>query len=230
MSAGALTFNALTFSGTGTKTLVANTVTTATLSLNNGGLDIGSGRTYSWGAFSSAVATARTLSLNDNIVNLTANGALWSITPTNLTFSAGTSSIRFTNTTNNANSFTGGGLTYNNVWFNRGTSVSAITIAGSNTFADFRDSGTAAHSLLFTAGTTNTFTTFTVSGTSAATYALVKAGGGTVNSDYLNIQHSVASPANSWYAGPGSINNQGVATVGSGWIIYGFNALFMSGD
>ena len=104
-------------------------------------------------------------------------------------------------------------------------------------------SGTAAHSILFTNGTTNTFTTFSVNGASAAarisinstntaTHTLTKAGGGTINCDYLNIQHSVATPANTWYAGDNCINNQLVLTAGSGWMFSfsPFNALLMSGD
>jgi hypothetical protein len=47
---------------------------------------------------------------------------------------------------------------------------------------------------------------------------LTKTGGGVISSDYLNIQHSVASPANTWYAGANSTNNQATATAGSGWI------------
>lgn len=59
-----------------------------------------------------------------------------------------------------------------------------MTISGSNTFADFKDDGSVAHSILFTAGTTQTVTTFTVNGTAGnlitinstttATHALVK--------------------------------------------------------
>jgi len=81
---------------------------------------------------------------------------------------------------------------------------------------------------LFQNGTSHTLTTFTVSGTSGnvitinsqttATFALVKSGGGTISCDYLNIQHSVATPASTWYAGTHSTDNQAVATAGSGWI------------
>jgi hypothetical protein len=41
--------------------------------------------------------------------------------------------------------------------------------------------------------------------------------------DYLNIQHSVATPALTWYAGEHSTNNQGVD--GSGWIFTAAPAL-----
>lgn len=78
-----------------------------------------------------------------------------------------------------------------------------------------------------TAGTTQTVTTFTVSGTAGnlitinstttATHALTKSGGGTITCNYLSVQHSVATPSNTWYA-LNSTNNQGVATAGSGWL------------
>jgi hypothetical protein len=100
---------------------------------------------------------------------------------------------------------------------------------GSNTFNDLTDDWTAAHSLHFIAGTTQTFTTFDVSGTagnlitidsssSTATHALVKSWGGTISCEYLNIQHSVATPGSTWYA-TNSTDNQAVATSGSWWII-----------
>lgn len=117
---------------------------------------------------------------------------------------ANTSTIKFTNVSASDVTFAGGGKTYNNVWFARGASTGSITISGSNTFADFKDTGTVAHSLLYTAGTTQTVATFTVNGTAGnlitinstttATHALVKSGGGTISCDYLNIQHSVATP------------------------------------
>ena len=50
------------------------------------------------------------------------------------------------------------------------------------------------------------------------THTLIKAGGGRVSVDYLNIQHSVATPASTWYAGANSTNNQADATAGSGWV------------
>jgi hypothetical protein len=49
------------------------------------------------------------------------------------------------------------------------------------------------------------------------TYAFVKSGSGIVNCDYLNIAHSVATPANTWYAGVNSVNSQSFSVAGSGW-------------
>lgn len=42
--------------------------------------------------------------------------------------------------------------------------------------------------------------------------------GGAVTTDYMNIQHSIATPANTWYAGSNSTDNQANETAGSGWI------------
>ncbi len=153
--------------------------------------------------------------------------SIFNVQWTSVTITAFTWTIKFTNT-GSAITFTGAWKTYNNVWFDRWTSTANITIAGSNTFNDFKDTWTAAHSILFTAWTTQTVTTFTVNGTvgnlitinstTTATHALVKSGGGTISCDYLNIQHSVATPANTWYAWTTSTDNQAVATAGSGWI------------
>lgn len=174
-----------------------------------------------------------TLTMGSGTWTLTGTGTVWNISTTNLTFSANTATIKITDTTNTAITFAGGGATaYNNLWFSRGASTASNTISGSNTFVDFKDTGTAAHSILFTAGTTQTVTTFTVSGssgnvitlnsTTTATFALTKSGSGIISRDYLNIQHSVVSPSTStWYAGNNSVNNQGVATAGSGWIFTG---------
>jgi hypothetical protein len=147
-----------------------------------------------------------------------------------LTLNAEGSTLLFTGTPTANWSVSFGGKTYNNVWFNNGTSTYTITIntVVTHTFnGDFKDTGTGIHSLLFAAGSTVSVGTFSVSGSagnlitlnspSTATFALVKTGGGTVCSDYLSISHSVATPADTWYAGTNSINNQASSTAGSGW-------------
>lgn len=150
----------------------------------------------------------------------------WNFTATTgLTFNAGTSTIKITSASVN---FAWWWLTYNNFWFARWWSAGNVTISGSNTFNDFKDDWTIAHSILFTAGTTQTVNTFTVNGTAwqlitlnsttTAAHNLVKSGWGTISCDYLNIQHSVATPANTWYAWTNSVDNQAVATAWSWWI------------
>jgi len=165
-------------------------------------------------------------------------GGVWWVDENNsqtVTFNPSTSTIKLTDSTANSKTFfhsidgvAGGGHTYNNIWFSPGSGTGSLIIVGSNTFNDFKDNGTAAHSILFTHGTTTTVTTFTVTGSAGnlitinsdttATHSLVKSGGGVISCDYLSIQHSVATPGSTWYAGLNSTNNQGVSTAGSGWI------------
>lgn len=173
-------------------------------------------------------SNVRTMNLWSSTITLTDTWTVWNAaTSTNLTLNAGTSTIKSTNTTATARTFAGWWKTYNNFWHAWWAGWAALTISGSNTFADFKDDGSVAHSILFTAWTTQTVATFTVNGTAGnlitinstttATHALVKSGGGTISCDYLNIQHSVATPWSTWYAGTHSTDNQAVATAGSGW-------------
>ena len=144
---------------------------------------------------------------------------------------ASTGTLKITDTSNSAVTFTGGSRTYNNIWFNRGASTGNITIVGNNTFTDFKDTGTEAHSILFTAASTQHVTTFTVNGsagkliiinsTTTGIHNLIKDGGGIITCDYLSIQHSVATPTLTWLA-TNSTNNQAVVTAGSGWYFGAF--------
>lgn len=146
------------------------------------------------------------------------------------TIYAENSTLKFTDTSNTViEAIYPGGYVWNNIWFSRGASTGSITIFGSNTFNQIKDTGTEAHSLIFTAGTTQTVSSFLVNGssgklitlnsTTTGTFALVFVGAGVVSCDYLNIQHSVATPAiGKWYAGANSVNNQADVTAGSGWI------------
>ena len=106
--------------------------------------------------------------------------------------------------------FSGFNGTYNNVWFSRGTSTGGIIIAGSNTFADFKDDGSIAHQITLTNSTTQTVTTFSVSGnpgqliklrnSSSTTHAsLTKAGGGVIDCYYLDVDYITGNPDTTWY-------------------------------
>lgn len=198
-----------------------------TLSTTNGGtaynLTMGNTGSNGFGTTSSAILTlgASTLTILDASFNSFNMGSG--------VINAGTSKIIFTNTTATARTFVGGGKTYYDLIFNCGSSTANITISGSNTFNSIKDLGTAAHSILFTAGTTQTMKNFfatgssgnaiTLNSTTTATFALVCTSGTAISCDWLNIQHSVATPSSGvWFAGANSVNNQATATAGSGWI------------
>jgi hypothetical protein len=149
---------------------------------------------------------------------------------TNLTFDGGTATINITDPSLNALTFSGSNAAYYTLQWNRAGSTGPCNISGAFSCVNFIDIGTAAHSLLFQNG--NTFVTgnFVVNGSTgnlisinsqngSSTFNLQKSPLGVVNCDFLNIQHCIATPStNTWYAGPNSVNNQAVATAGSGWI------------
>lgn len=190
--------------------------------------------------FDAGTFDANDFDVTSTVYTLNANATInmgsgtWLITATSTspvwdnngaTINAETSLLKMTGALVNAVAFNGGNATYNNFW-NATTGAFAVTIADSNTFADFKiDAG---RTQKFTAGTTTTVQTFTAVGTpgnlitidsnNTSTHALVKSTPGDISCDYMDIQHSVATPGATWYAGLNSVNDQGVATPGSGWI------------
>jgi hypothetical protein len=200
------------------------------LTLTNGTFST-NGHSIQTGAFNLGVGTKTLILSGTDTYTLTASGTIWdaSTNVSGFTLNANSSTVKITNTNAIATiSFAGGGMTYNNLWFSRGGSGGDINITGSNTFNDFRDDGSASHSIIFAASTSQAFFSFTVSGhasqlitlnsTTTGTYVLTKTSGIVTSSDYLNIQHCIATGRGLWYAGSNSANNQGTATAGSGWI------------
>ncbi len=195
------------------------------LSVTAGTVDFNGYNTTSTAQFSFSSGT--TVDMSSSLFTFSGTGACWNCN-SGATVNAGTSTIKYTNNSSTGKTFAGGGKTYNNFWFAPSSGNGPLTILASNTFNDFKDDGSVAHSILFTTGTTQTVSTFAVSGssgnlitinsTTTGTHALTKSGGGTISCDYLNIQHSVATPSTTWYAGNNSTNNQATATAGSGWI------------
>ncbi len=135
-----------------------------------------------------------------------------------------TGTIKFTDTSGNAKTFTGAGFSYNNLQFSGGSGGGSYIITGTNTFTGtLTDDGTAAHSITFPNVDTTVRYFVRAPGTNVITFqrtgasggfTLVKTGGGIVDMDYLSISNSTASPANTWYAGKNSTDGGG----NSGWL------------
>lgn len=230
--------NGITFNGVGGGWTLADAFEIGTglsgLILTNGALDT-AGQAIGARKFTSNNSNTRTLTLGASVITLSPQGAgtIWDFgTTTGLTFNANSSTIKLASSasTGNPQTFSGCGLTYSNLYFNRGASDVSNTITGSNTFASVKDDGTVAHSLLFADASTTTLTTaagWQVSGTAGqlisinsvttATHALSCASGD-ISADYLTVQHSIAGGGASWYAGANSTDNQATADAGSGWI------------
>lgn len=232
----------ITISGTASNVSTTGTVSCSALSPGGGTFSLGGALTcaaisvtvsstvfttnnHAVNATSFAVS-AGTANLGSSLITLSGTGTVWAST-SGPTINAGTSTIKFTDTSATAKTFAGLSLTYYNFWYAPGAGTATLTITGSNTFNDFRDDGSAAHSILFTTGTTQTVLSFSVSGTSGNLITINSTTTGAHNlvgsvrhantCNYLSVQHSVATPANTWYAGTNSTNNQAVSTAGSGW-------------
>lgn len=126
------------------------------------------------------------------------------------------------------------GYIFNKVFIlSAGTSGNRNLVCGVNYFKDFRIIG--GNGIKFEQNVTQTFENFSARGASAniftftscnpntgtettAAHTLLKFGGSVVDCDYLNLQHSIATPSATWFAGSHSTDNQTTATAGSGWI------------
>jgi hypothetical protein len=188
------------------------------LTINNGTFTAVNGATNSVISTNAIKMIAgTTLTLGSATHLLTGTGAVFTGAGT---LSASTGTLKITDTSATAITFAGGGLTtYNNIWFSRGTSTASNTITGANTFADIKDDGTGAHSLLFTKSTTTNVTTWHVNGAGgggsvriildtadgAGTFTL-HGQGTTLSSDWLDIRRSTVDASPVWYAGANSLN------------------------
>ena len=226
-------------SGGGTVTLSENISTGIFRDIGFTGTFNTDGRTFSVIQFIVIASSDTTITLGSSTIICSAAddyGYAWYVADaSHLTFNANASTIKLTASGTVRNSyFVGGGLTYNNVWVNTISTTGRTIILDSNTYNNLIIDPR--RTITFIAGTTHTFNSFTTlsnasrlitinsgdpdfpSDLSTATHTLVKTGGGIVNCDYLNIQHSIATPSRTWYAGANSVNNQATADAGSGWI------------
>jgi len=224
----ALNFS-ITFDGVGGTWQLADALsTTGTITLTNGTFNANN-KNVTCSVFSSSNSNTRVLTMGSGTWTLTGTGTVWNTaTTTNLTFNKDTANIKVTDEATAAGcTFSGGSKAYNGLWFARGASTESNTIVGDNSFVALQDTGSEAHSLLFTAGSTTRVDNFPISGTAGKLITLnstttdvfnLISNGNIFDRDYLNIQHSVATPDYHWYAGTHSVDNQDDETAGSGWI------------
>ena len=220
--------NIITFGGAGTTVyglvgkLYVASISHTWGTFNTGNYDI------TCGSFVGSLANAKFLNLGSSTIFIAGSGASTYL-PQNTTINAGTSTIKFTNTSNSNITLATGGYPYYNIWFDRGasTGINALTTSsGGTTFSgSFIDTGTAAHILQFQTLRVWTFGDFRVrgsagniiiiqsnSGTSAASFS--KNPLGLISCDYIAVTLINANPTtNTWYAGANS-----TLTSTSGWI------------
>jgi hypothetical protein len=233
---------AVTFNGIGGGWSLGSALSTPTLTLTNGTLDL-AGYTTTHSLRLTTASGTKNLTFNGGTILCTNTSvtAFNNAQPTNFTTTAGTGTGVISMTSASAKTFVGGGSTFN-CTLNQG-GAGALTITGSNTFNNITNTykSTGATSILFTAGTTSTFTDWNASGEStrlltigsvtAASHTLSKASG-TVSADFLSISRSTATGGAGWYAGANSTdggNNSGwifTAPPGGGYTITANNGSY----
>lgn len=169
----------------------------------------------------SATFNGATASLGSITWTLTGTSTIWSYSSGSVTASSVT--LYSNNTSNTLTVIGGGGLTYGTLWFDRGASTGANNIQGTSTYGTIKDTGTAAHNIVFP-NVTTTVTNFNVTGSAGNLISLTRTGAsgtftlsaasGLINCDWLSISNSTATGGASWFAGANSTNGGG----NTGWI------------
>jgi hypothetical protein len=224
--------NNLIFNGAGGSWTITTDLTTtgAATTLTLGSLTLSNGITLTTPTFASSNTNTRTLNAGTAKIVFTGVGNIWNVsTSTGLTLNVSNSVFESNNTSSSNVVFNGAAspnFQYGTVFFNRGSSIGALTINGTQTFGLIKDRGTSAHNLIMGGGTTNTVSNFDVRGSSssarvfltrssAATTALVQSPEGLIACDFINVGAVNVTPANTWYAGSGSIST----SPGTGWVL-----------
>ncbi len=208
---------------TGTMYLVAGSLTTANYAMTAAAFDSVTVTTYT-----------RSLTLGSTVFVLNGTGAItkWSVSTTNFTLTAGTSTINMTNSGVSAQVFTGAGLIYNNVTISGAGNYQMTISSHSNTFNGtlLIDRSLAAKTVVFPSGQTQTVQDFAVTPALSSTVVTLKNSSsktvwtlsktaGVVYADYLDIQYSVTTGGASFYAGTHSTILDGTFTNSSGVVV-----------
>lgn len=204
----------------------AATLTNGTLDLNNNTLTLSATATAT---FRTATGT-KNLTFNGGSVVIASSGATAfnNAIPTGFTTTAGTGTGSISLTSASTKTFVGAGSTFN-CTLNQG-GAGALSITGSNTFANITSTysaATAATTISFANATTTTVSLFTATGASGrlltlnnstvrgTTAVIALTGGGSVTTpDYLNVKDLSFTPfvtngtaPYKWYAGANSTNS-----------------------
>jgi hypothetical protein len=198
-------------------TLLSAFTSTFQAAIQGGTLDL-NGFTYTCRNLVVSTSGSKTVVYNGGSIVLTGSNVI-----TIFDFTAGTLSftdpnnggIVLTSTTTLQRTLNfGAGVSPGTLTIGGTTGTSTLTIQGSNTFAAIESTKSVAHTIRFTDGTTQTVGDWrvrgtsgnkvTLTGTSTAGWTIALSSGDQVDSDFLNIQYSTATPADSWYAGTNS--------------------------
>ena len=187
-----------------------NMGTSRTLTHSSGTFDLNN-KNVTCGTFVWTGSTTRTILMGSSTFTCTGTGTVWSANTTNSTFTQGTSTIIISDSSSSSKTFSGGGVTYNNLFLS-GNGTGVYTISGSNTFNTLKTIP-GLNTINFTAGTTTTTTTLILNGnsndandrltlqsTSGGNPWTLSVASGTVQSNFVTISDSTATGGASFIA------------------------------
>lgn len=195
------------------------------ITITGGNFDTG-GFNVSTKSFNSSNSNIRSVMLRASTVTLTGSGTVWNVSTTsNLTFSAGTSTIKMNDASSASKTFSGDSLTYWNILISgSGTGMfilgtSAVSMTLNNLSVD-----TPPHTVQFFAGGTTAISTLTLSGTTGnvnifqstvnGSLWFITASSGVLSEDFISLQDSWASGGAVFVAGANSVD----VSDNTGWI------------
>jgi len=213
---------ALTINAVGSVVLADDYTSVNALTLTKGSFDA-QNHNVTIRSFAGSNSNTRALTMGSGNWTLTTANTIWNLaTTTGLTFTAPTGTIFVTDVTATAKTFTGGGLTYNNLTITGGASSGTFIFTEGDTWGTISVI-TGAKTLQFPSSTTSTIAGLSVPGTTgntvsitastAGTAATLSKASGSVSINFVSIKDSTATGGATWTAGPVATNVSG----NTGW-------------
>jgi len=192
----------------------ANTTTNNSLSIFNGTFSC-IGKTFTCLTIDTNTSSSA-LNITNSTINLSGDGTVFYGDPATSVVATG-STIAFTNNTTNQKAFYSNGLTFNSLAFGGNTSIANYYISQGSWTGTWSSTKTTAFNIYLEDSQITNVANWTINGSAGNLVGLYsfygsqatinKTGGGTVNTNYLQIQNSDATPPSAtWFAGKNSLN------------------------
>lgn len=231
-SAGVSINATVAFTGVGGVFALSNSLSlpgTRSLIISNGSFSTNSYNVSVYN-FTSNYTNSRSISLGSSTVTLGGTSSAWFVDGTNLTFSAGTSTLKFTSASNKGFSHSNSPTFYNVEQAGAGSMTLPV-----GTYNDILNTASTATTIKFYGGSTYTLSNFSASGTagniltltsSNTIRAILTKSSGTVNVSYCTISYLRAIGGARWQAYTTNGNTDGGNNLG--WIFQANLGNFMA--
>jgi hypothetical protein len=200
----------------GTFRLADSLLSSSSISLNRGTFDANNFN-LTCTSFTSSTTNNRTITMGSGLWTLSGTGTVWnpgtSIPPT---LNKDTANILLSNTSTNARTFTGIGLSYNKLTIGGATGTSVLSIVNVASFTEIASTKTVAHTIRFSSVSQPAIGTWSVTGTAGNVVTVDSNIAGTrryfsltnvaTGIDYLSVKDTGESSGGKFYVGANSID------------------------